>query len=44
MAEYLDDFENVVEVFEVDGRPYLLEYTDIPISQWDFSLSGTWTQ
>ena len=25
MAEYLDDFHSVDEVFEFDGRPYLFE-------------------
>ena len=46
MAEYLDDFDNVNDVFDFDGRPYLFEpdYTDVQISQRDFSLSGTWTQ
>ena len=46
MAEYLDDFDNVDELYEFNGHPYLLEpeYTDIQISQRDFSLSRTWTQ
>ena len=44
MAEYLDDFHNVDEVFEFDSRPYLFEpeYTDIQISQRNFPLSGTY--